>query len=49
MKARQVLRATPGIVTLLALVVAHGVQMGLVQAAAPTETTPNLKVAFLGD
>ena len=51
MKARHVRRATPflGIVTLLALVVAHGVQMGLVQAAALTETTPNLKAAFLGD
>lgn len=51
MKIRQVRRAIPflGIVTLLALVVAHGVQMGSVQAAAPTETTPNLKVAFLGD
>lgn len=51
MKTRQVRRATPflGIVTLLALVVAHAGQMGSVQAAEPTETTPNLKVAFLGD
>ncbi len=51
MKARQVRTATPflGILTMLALLVAQAGQMGPIQAAAPTETTPNLKVAFLGD